>query len=75
VSEEQLTAAGRIRELMAKYEEIELLVKVGEYRQGTDQVADEALTKIDHIRQFLKQRTDELTDYDSTLQNMIQLAR
>jgi type III secretion protein N (ATPase) len=38
-------------------------------------VADEALTKIDHIRQFLKQRTDELTDYDSTLQNMIQLAR
>lgn len=75
VSEEQLMAAGRIRELMAKYEEIELLVKVGEYRQGTDQVADEALTKIDHIRQFLKQRTDELTDYDSTLQNMIQLAR
>ena len=75
VSEEQQMAAGRIRELMAKYEEIELLVKVGEYRQGTDQVADEALAKIEYIRQFLKQRTDEFTEYETTLQHMMQLVR
>ncbi len=75
VSEEQQMAAGRIRELMAKYEEIELLVKVGEYRQGTDQVADEALTKIEYIRQFLRQRTDEFTEYETTLQHMMQLVR
>ncbi len=75
VPEEQQQAAGRIRELMAKYEEIELLVKVGEYRQGTDQVADEALAKIDYIRQFLRQRTDEFTEYETTLQHMMQLVR
>ncbi|OQX38936.1 MAG: EscN/YscN/HrcN family type III secretion system ATPase [Oceanospirillales bacterium LUC14_002_19_P2] len=75
VPEEQQQAAGRIRELMAKYEEIELLVKVGEYRQGTDQVADEALAKIDYIRQFLRQRTDEFTEYETTLQQMMQLVR
>ena len=75
VPEEQQMTAGRIRELMAKYEEIELLVKVGEYRQGTDQVADEALAKIDYIRQFLRQRTDEFTEYETTLQQMLQLVR
>lgn len=75
VSEEQRKTAGRIRELMAKYEEIELLVKVGEYRQGTDQVADEALSRIDHIRQFLRQQTDEFTEYDTTVQHMMQLVR
>lgn len=75
VPKEHLEAAGRLRELMAKYEDIELLVKVGEYRQGSDKVADEALAKIDNIRQFLQQKTDELTEFDDTLQHMLQLVR
>lgn len=71
--EEHKAAAGRLRELLAKFEEIELLVKVGEYKQGSDAVADEALQKIDHIRNFLKQRTDELTPYDDTIQLLRQV--
>ena len=40
-------AAGRMRELMAKYADVELLVKIGEYKAGSDKVADEAIAKID----------------------------
>ena len=70
---EHLAAAGKMRELMAKYEEIELLVKVGEYKQGADAVADEALQKIDAIRNYLKQRTDELSDFETNLAQLKQV--
>ncbi len=70
---EHQAAAGKLRELLAKYEEIELLVKVGEYKPGSDAVADEALKKIDAIRNYLKQRTDELTDYEDNIQQLRQL--
>ena len=36
-------AAARVRELIAKYQEIELLVQIGEYREGSDRLGDLAL--------------------------------
>jgi type III secretion protein N (ATPase) len=66
-------AGSRIRELMAKYEEVELLVNIGEYKEGSDSLADEALAKIDAIRAFLRQRTDEKCAFEDTVQMMQQL--
>ncbi len=51
--------AGRIRELLSRYQEIELLVRVGEYEKGSDMLADEAINKIDRINAFLKQKAGE----------------
>lgn len=75
VSEEHLAAAGRLRELLAKFEEIELLVKVGEYQPGSDALADEALDKIHALRAFLRQRTDEFFSYEDTLAQLQQVTR
>ena len=66
-SPEHKKVAGRVRELMAKYQEIELLVKIGEYKRGSDAMADQAIDRIDRIREFLKQRTDEHVSFDETL--------
>ncbi|MBD4074158.1 EscN/YscN/HrcN family type III secretion system ATPase [Xanthomonas citri pv. citri] len=63
-------AAGRLRRLLAKYNEVETLVQVGEYRQGSDAVADEAIDRIDAIRDFLSQPTDRLSAYESTLEQL-----
>jgi type III secretion protein N (ATPase) len=65
--------AGRLRMLMAKYEEMELLVKVGEYKPGADALADEAIAKIDGIRQFLRQKTTEQCSMAETLQRLERL--
>lgn len=65
--------AGRIRELMAKYQEVELLVKIGEYKRGGDPTTDEALDKIDAINAFLRQRTDERVSFEDTLAAMERL--
>ena len=73
VNDEHIKATGRVRELMAKFEEIELLVKVGEYKQGSDKLADEALAKIENIRNYLKQRTDELEKFETNVQQLKQL--
>ena len=70
---EHRKAAGRMRELMAKYAEVELLVKIGEYQQGADKVADEAIAKIDTIRSFLKQGTRERIELSQAVNEMCNL--
>lgn len=59
--------AGKLRRLMALYREIELLVRVGEFQQGQDAEADEALKRWPLIRQFLCQESNGLCDFDQTL--------
>lgn len=71
-SPEHKKIAGRLRELMAKYHEVELLVKIGEYKRGADALADQAIDRIDAIRTFLRQATDEHIDFDETIALMKQ---
>ena len=73
VDEDHLRVAGRIRELLAKYREIELLIKIGEYKQGSDPVADEANRKIDTINGTLTQGLLETSSLDETVQQMRQV--
>ena len=70
VTPEHKAMAGRMRELMAKFQEIELLVKIGEYKRGSDPLADQAIDKMDAIRHFLQQSTDEHCDFNEMLVNM-----
>ena len=67
VDEEHLRIAGRIRELLAKHREVELLLKIGEYKSGSDPVADEAIAKIDEINAILRQGLFEVSAFEETL--------
>ena len=70
---EHRKAADKLRKLMARYEEIELLVQIGEYRKGNDAEADEALAKIEAIRAFLRQATDEHVPLEHTLKRLAEV--
>ena len=72
-SPEHQNAAGRMRELYARYQDIELLIQVGEYKQGADALNDEAVAKIDHIKAFLKQKPGEIARFDETITRMRQI--
>lgn len=74
VTKEHKKAAGKIRELMAKFQEIELLVQLGEYKKGSDKLADEALSKIDKINTFLKQGMHEKSPFEETLKQLDSIA-
>ncbi len=59
VSKEQLLLISKLREVLAVYKKNELLVKIGEYKRGTDKAADFAIDNIDKVNKFLKQAVDE----------------
>jgi type III secretion protein N (ATPase) len=59
-----------IRSLMAKYQELEFLIQVGEYQEGNDKLADEAVSKIKSIMSFLKQSEDEYFSIDDSINAM-----
>ncbi|WKB55197.1 type III secretion system ATPase SctN [Eleftheria terrae] len=67
VPREHQMANGKLRKLMAKYEELETLLQMGEYKPGNDPLADEAVQKIEAIKDFLNQATDDLWPYEKTL--------
>ncbi|MDR6206610.1 type III secretion protein N (ATPase) [Paraburkholderia graminis] len=67
-------AAGRLRELLAKHREVEMLLQIGEYQPGGNPLADEAIRKIDAIRAFFNQATHELTAPQDTEARLFQLA-
>ena len=59
--------AAKLRTLLAKYSEVELLLKIGEYRKGADRDTDEAIEKNDAVNSFLKQGLTERPTYGETL--------
>ncbi len=66
VSREHIQLTAKVNELMAKYKEIEFLLRVGEYNRGADPSADEAVDKIESINNFLKQSSGESIDFNQT---------
>ena len=70
VTKEHAQMASRLRRLMAKYAEVEILIKLGEYKPGGDKETDEAVKKIDQINAFLRQATQEKSTFEETLQKL-----
>ncbi|EAP3674780.1 FliI/YscN family ATPase [Salmonella enterica] len=68
VTSEHMRLAGHLRTLIALYREIELLVRVGEYREGQDPDADKALRCWPVIQQFLQQAAGNPQSLSETLE-------
>jgi type III secretion protein N (ATPase) len=66
VSDEHRKWASKICAWLAAYQDVELLVKVGEYKKGSDPDADIAIAKHKLIIDFLQQGTDEFEGFAGT---------
>jgi len=73
--EQHRGAASRVRALLAKYQEIELLVQIGEYREGSDPMSDAALRAREALREFFSQRPDAFADFRQTVDALDSLAK
>ena len=67
VTPEHKNAAQQLRAILAKFAEIELLVQIGEYKQGADAEADAALAHMSAVNAFLRQKQDEKSGFDETV--------
>ena len=70
VSDEHKKNAGKLREVLASYNDAEDLINIGAYKAGSNPSIDFAISKIDEVNAFLCQQTDEKVDYEET-ENML----
>lgn len=63
VSEEHKQNSREIRKLMSKYKDIELLLQLGEYRVGSDALADSAIQRKELIDNFLQQSSEDFDEF------------
>jgi type III secretion protein N (ATPase) len=71
---DQLRAAGQLRHLLAAYQEVEMLIRLGEYEQGHDPLTDTAVTLQEEINRFLRQEMRDPTPYEHSQQWLDQLS-
>ncbi|MCA1384222.1 type III secretion system ATPase SctN [Bradyrhizobium sp. NBAIM03] len=66
-------AASVFRDLLSRYNEAEFLIKVGEYKSGSDPLTDRAIDSIEELRAFLRQGQDEPSSFEETVSWMSRL--
>ncbi len=60
----------KLREVLANYKKNELLIRIGEYKPGSDKNVDFSLKYISKVNEFLKQRVDEKCSFEETLRRL-----
>ncbi|MEI8328972.1 MAG: type III secretion system ATPase SctN [Chlamydiia bacterium] len=67
IDKEHQQLIGKIREVLANYKKNELLIRIGEYKPGSDKNADFAIKYIEKVNRFLRQQVDEESSFEETL--------
>lgn len=73
VDKDMIAKAGKLREIMATYNEAKDLIAVGAYKEGSNPGIDTAIRMMPKIHEFLRQDIDENWTYDQTTQSLNKL--
>ncbi len=65
--------AGKLRNVLATYNEAEDLINIGAYKPGSNPEIDYAIEKISAVNEFLRQDVEEKFDYNQALQMLKEL--
>jgi len=68
IDKEHKTMAGKLKNVLATYNEAEDLINIGAYKNGSNKNIDYAISKIDAVNEFLRQETEERFDFDEEIQ-------
>jgi flagellum-specific ATP synthase len=70
VPAEQVEYTTRIIEILSEYERAEDLINIGAYSQGSNKRVDYAISMIDKVRAFLRQKVDERATIEDAINSM-----
>lgn len=73
VPSEHKVAAGKLKNVLATYNEAEDLINIGAYKSGSNKNIDYAIEKIDAVNDYLMQDVDAKYDYEQELQMLEEL--
>ena len=66
-TKEHKQMAGKLKNVLATYNEAEDLINIGAYKSGSNPNIDYAIAKIDAVNEFLCQATDEKFDFETSI--------
>jgi len=72
-TDKHLEAVMKFRRMYTLLKENEMLIRIGAYLKGTDAELDEAIEKKDIMESFLKQKSDEQTNFEETINSLISI--
>lgn len=72
-TKEHKEAAGKLKNVMATYNEAEDLINIGAYKRGSNPNIDNAISKIEAVTKFLLQETDEKFDFEESVEMLKEL--
>lgn len=73
ITKEHKVAAGKMKQVLATYQEAEDLINIGAYKAGSNLDIDFAIDKIRAVNAFLQQQTDEKYTFEESLQQMLDI--
>jgi flagellum-specific ATP synthase len=73
ISDEHKKAAMKFKKLYALYKENEVLIRIGAYTKGVDAELDEAVSKIDSMKNFMLQGAEEIYSYEQIEQMLLSI--
>ncbi|MFP3154095.1 flagellar protein export ATPase FliI [Lachnospiraceae bacterium ZAX-1] len=73
VTDEHKKVAGKLKNVLATYQEAEDLINIGAYKNGSNKNIDYAIEKIEAVNAFLQQETQEKFVFDEILAQLEQL--
>lgn len=72
-TKEHRKAAGKLKNVLATYQEAEDLINIGAYKKGSNKDIDYAISKIDAVNDFLLQDVDDKFPIEDTLKMLDEL--
>ena len=72
---EHRKVAGTLRNLLAIHAKNEDLINIGAYVTGSDPLCDKAISMMDNINEFLKQKTSDKIDFEKTMNDLTELGK
>ena len=72
-TKEHKQMAGKLKNVMATYQEAEDLINIGAYITGSNKQIDYAISKIDQVNDFLCQSTEDKYDFDEIVDALKQM--
>ena len=70
---EHKVAAGKLKNVLATYNEAEDLINIGAYKSGSNKNIDYAIEKIDAVNDYLMQDVESKFDYEQELELLKEL--
>ena len=72
VDKDHKEAAGKLKNILATYQDAEDIINIGAYKAGSNKSIDLAISKIEAVNAFLRQEVDEKFDFDIIVEQLLE---